>query len=119
VAEAYEGLPVAQRSQACIFTSNYGEASALNFLGNRYDLPPPISGHNNYYLWGPGRCTGEIMITVGFLHGEVEQAYEGVASAATITCRYCMPEENDVPVYVATKPKVPIRELWPQTKHYE
>jgi hypothetical protein len=30
-----------------------------------------------------------------------------------------MPEENDVPVYVATKPKVPIRELWPQTKHYE
>jgi hypothetical protein len=24
-----------------------------------------------------------------------------------------------VPVYVARKPKVPIRELWPQTKHYE
>jgi hypothetical protein len=30
-----------------------------------------------------------------------------------------MPEENDVPVYVARKPKVQIRELWPQTKHYE
>ena len=59
------------------------------------------------------------MITVGFLHREVEQVYEGVARAATITCRYCMPEENDVPVYVARKPKVPIRELWPQTKHYE
>lgn len=119
VAEAYEGLPAAQRSQACIFTSNYGEASALNFLGDRYDLPSAISGHNNYYLWGPGRCTGETMITVGFLHGEVEQVYDGVARAATITCHYCMPEENDVPVYVARKPKVPIRELWPQTKHYE
>ena len=119
VAEAYEGLPAAQRSQACIFTSNYGEASALNFLGDRYDLPPAISAHNNYYLWGPGRCTGETMITVGFLHGEVEQVYDSVARAATITCRYCMPEENDVPVYVARKPKVPIRELWPQTKHYE
>jgi hypothetical protein len=119
VAEAYEGLPAAQRSQACIFTSNYGEASALNFLGDRYDLPPAISAHNNYYLWGPGRCTGETMITVGFLHGEVEQVYDGVARAATITCHYCMPEENDVPVYVARKPKVQIRELWPQTKHYE
>lgn len=85
VAEAYEGLPAAQRSQACIFTSNYGEASALNFLGDRYDLPPAISGHNNYYLWGPGRCTGETMITVGFLHGELELSYEGVASATPPT----------------------------------
>jgi hypothetical protein len=30
-----------------------------------------------------------------------------------------MPEENDVPVYVARKPKILIWELWPHTKHYE
>jgi hypothetical protein len=30
-----------------------------------------------------------------------------------------MPEENDVPVYVARNPKDPIQEQWPQTKHYE
>jgi hypothetical protein len=119
VAGVYEELPAADRSQACIFTSNYGEASALNFLGDRYDLPPTVSGHNNYYLWGPGRCTGEAMITVGLARDDVEQVYDGVARAATITCRYCMPEENDVPVYVAREPKFPIRELWPQTKHYE
>jgi hypothetical protein len=119
VAKVYEELPSAERSQACIFTSNYGEASALNFLGERYDLPPAISGHNNYFLWGPGRCTGEVMITVGLSRDEVEQSYASVVRAATITCRYCMPEEDDVPVYVARKPKVPVRELWPQTKHYE
>jgi hypothetical protein len=119
VAGAYEELPDAQRSQACIFTSNYGEASALNLLGNRYDLPPAISGHNNYYLWGPGRCTGKVIVTVGLSRGDVKQVYTDVARAATITCRYCVPEENDVPVYVATRPKVSIRELWPQTKHYE
>jgi hypothetical protein len=119
VAGAYEKLTDAQRSQACIFTSNYGEASALNLLGNRYDLPPAISGHNNYYLWGPGRCTGKVIVTVGLSRGDVKQVYVDVARAATITCRYCVPEENDVPVYVATRPKVSIRELWPQTKHYE
>jgi hypothetical protein len=94
-------------------------ASALNFLGGRYDLPPAISGHNSYFLWGPDGCTGEAMITVGVSSEEVGQAYAAVERAATITCRYCMPEENGVPVYVATKPKAPISRLWPQTKHYE
>ena len=59
------------------------------------------------------------MVTVGIPRDEIEQAYAGVERAATIFCRYCVSEENDVPVYVATKPIVPIRELWPQTKHYE
>lgn len=39
--------------------------------------------------------------------------------AATITCRCFMPEDNGVPVCVATKPRAPIRRLWPETKHYE
>ena len=119
VAGVYENLPTEERSRACIFTSNYGESSALNFLGGRYHLPPAISGHNGYYLWGPDGCTGEVMITIGVPRNEIEQVYADVRRTATVTCRYCMPEENGVPVYVATEPKVPIRELWPQTRHYD
>jgi hypothetical protein len=59
------------------------------------------------------------MITIGVPRSYVEQIYADVERAATVTCRYCMPEENDVPVYVARKPNFPIRELWPRTKHYE
>jgi 4-amino-4-deoxy-L-arabinose transferase-like glycosyltransferase len=119
VASAYDGLPARERSGACVFTSNYGEASALNFLGGHYGLPPAISGHNTYFLWGPDGCTGKALITVGVPREEVEQGYAAVERAATITCRYCMPEENGVPVYVATKPRAPIGRLWPETKHYE
>jgi 4-amino-4-deoxy-L-arabinose transferase-like glycosyltransferase len=119
VAGAYEGLPARERSQACVFTSNYGEASALNFLGRKYGLPPAVSGHNSYFLWGPDGCTGKTMITVGVPREQIERGYAAVERAATITCRYCMPEENGVPVYVATKPKAPIGRLWPETKHYE
>ena len=104
---------------ACVFTSNYGEASALNFLGGRYGLPPAISGHNTYFLWGPGSCTGKVMITVGVPRDQIERGYTAVERATTIACRYCIPEENGVPVYVATKPKAPIGQLWPATKHYE
>ena len=33
VAQVYDGLPPSEQSQACILASNYGEASALIFLG--------------------------------------------------------------------------------------
>lgn len=119
VAGVYKTLPARERSEACIFTSNYGEASALNFLGKKYALPPTISGHNNYYLWGPGSCNGKTMITVGIARKDIEKGYSRVKRRATIRCRYCVPYENDLPVYVATGPKEPLREIWPQAKHYD
>ena len=38
-----------------IFTGYYGEAAALGVLGVGYHLPPVLSGHNAYWMWGPGR----------------------------------------------------------------
>ncbi len=119
VGKVYDELPAAKRSRACVFAANYGEASALNFLGEQRGLPPAISGHNTYYLWGPGGCTGDVMITIGLSREEVEGGYASVRRAATIACRFCVPEENGVPVYVATGPKAPIQKLWSQTRHYE
>ena len=37
-----------------IFTGAYAEAGALNVYGRSYHLPPVISGHNTFWLWGPG-----------------------------------------------------------------
>jgi len=118
VAQAYEGLPDFERSRACIFTANYGEASALNVLGARYRLPPAISGHNNYYLWGPGECTGEVMIVVGETGAALKDGYASLVRAATIRCKDCTPEEDSLPVYVATEPRLPIRALLSRTQHY-
>jgi 4-amino-4-deoxy-L-arabinose transferase-like glycosyltransferase len=119
VAQVYEGLPEDQRSKACILTGNYGEASALNLFGGRYGLPPAISGHNNYYVWGPGQCSGEVMILVGVRRADVANAYGNIATAATIRCDYCEPRENNLPVLVATQPKVPLPALWSRTKHFD
>jgi len=118
VARVYEGLPDSERSSACIFTANYGEASALNVLGAQYRLPPAISGHNNYYLWGPGKCDGEVVIVVGKTGAALEQGYASLVKAATISCEVCMPEEDNLAVYVATEPRLPISGLWSRAKHY-
>ena len=47
VAGVYQSLPPQERSRACIFTGNYGEAGAIDFFGSRYGLPGAISGHNS------------------------------------------------------------------------
>ena len=46
------------RAKACVFGQNYGEAGAIEYFARDLDLPPAISGHNSYWLWGPGRLHG-------------------------------------------------------------
>lgn len=53
VAGAYATLTPAERSATSILVDNYGEAAALDVYGGPYGLPPALSGHNEYGLWGP------------------------------------------------------------------
>ncbi|HUZ78639.1 MAG TPA: glycosyltransferase family 39 protein [Chloroflexota bacterium] len=119
VARAYEQLPAAERSQACIFTNNYGEASAISFLGEAYHLPPTLSGHNNYALWGPGTCNGAVVLTVGQTRQDDERGYASVVQVATTSCAYCMAYEDNLPVYLCTQPKAPLPALWATVKHFD
>jgi hypothetical protein len=120
--QVYAGLPPAQRAQACVLTSNYGEAGALSQLAAPGRLPPIISGHNNYYVWGPGGCTGAVLITVGYAPRDMQSAhvyYAHVTLAATQRCQYCVSYEQDLPIYVLSGPTGPsLARLWPALKSY-
>src|SRR5262249_41318478 len=111
VAKVYDGLPASERAEACIFTGNYGEAGALELLGERYHLPPTLSGHNNYYFWGPGTCSGNVLITVGVPGGNLA-GFDSVTQAATVTCSYCMTYEDNLPVYVCRHLRIPLKDAW-------
>ena len=107
VAGVYEELPQNERYEACILTGNYGEAGAIDFFGPPYDLPRAISGHNNYYLWGPGGCTGELVIGIGVPQERLEAVFDDVRDEAILTCEYCMPDETNLPVYVSGTRRFP------------
>ncbi len=119
VGGVYDGLPPEERSEACIFTGNYGEAGAIDFFGARYGLPGAISGHNSYYVWGPRGCSGEVVISVGVPRSNLESAFARVEQMATVRCEYCMPDEDNLPVYVNRDSRAPLQELWPRAKHYD
>jgi hypothetical protein len=118
VAGVYHDLPPEERAESCIFTGNYGEAEAVDFFGPQYDLPKAISGHNNYYLWGPGDCTGQVIISVGVPLSRLEAVFDDVEQVDTSDCEYCMPDEDNLPIYVGRNPKASLQKIWPQIKHY-
>jgi hypothetical protein len=82
-------------------------------------LPPAISGHNSYWLWGPRGSSGEILIVIGGEQERLAQLFASVELAATVECGYCMPYENHQPVWIVHDLGLPIDELWPRLKHFD
>jgi hypothetical protein len=118
VARVYQALPPEERAQVAIFTANYGEAGAIDFFGGRYGLPHAVSGHNNYWLWGPGSATGAIAITIGLPREKLEQAYAEVTQVDTVVSPYAMAYETNLPIFVCRGLKRPLAELWPEAKRF-
>ena len=120
MSDVYRSLPAQDRAKACIFATNYGEAGALQFYGFKYHLPQIVSGHNNYFLWGPGNCTGEVLLYLGDADvADLQQGFADVQQMAATKCQYCMPYENDLPIFLCRGIKMPIEQVWPQTKFFQ
>ena len=118
VARVYSALPASDRARACILARNYGEAGALDLFGPAYHLPHVISGHDNYYLWGPGTCSGAVIIGVGWPRSALTAEFGVVTQSATSICDYCMKYESRVPIDICRQPKQPLKAAWHKFKVY-
>jgi 4-amino-4-deoxy-L-arabinose transferase-like glycosyltransferase len=118
----YQRLPADERAQACVFTENYGEASALVLLAKPGQAPPVISSHNNYWIWGPGACSGAVLITVNYTKADLEKSYASVIPAGALSCGYCQPSENGAPIFICTQPRFQagsLRDIWKNARHFD
>jgi hypothetical protein len=88
-------------------------------FGRRLGLPPAISGHNNYYIWGPRGHDGSVVIIIGGSTKHYAELFRSFEVAGRIETPYAMPYETDQPIYVLRDMKVPLQEYWPNVKHYE
>ncbi|MDM7917266.1 MAG: hypothetical protein QUU85_18660 [Candidatus Eisenbacteria bacterium] len=111
-------LPASQRGHAAIAASNYGEASAVNILGARRGMPPAISGHNSYWLWGPGRDDSvSTWVAIGDSREDLQVFFAEVQPAGSFECGLCV--EDGAPIWIARAPLLPLREAWGAAKHFE
>jgi hypothetical protein len=110
-------LPPDDRAKAVIVTRNYGEAGAINFLGRGRDAPLAISGHNNYWLWGPGHATRDVLLIVGGRPDDHDEC-RSLERGGTIRCGDCMPYENNQPIWICRDLEVTIQQAWHGAKSF-
>jgi len=77
-----------------------------------------MSGHNNYYLWGPDTRPVDIVITIGETREDVEKTFRDVVEVDRTRNAWCMPYEDDVPILVGRVPRAQIADIWPRCKQY-
>lgn len=120
VAEAADTLSPGERLQAVVLAPSFGTAGAVNFhRRRRSSLPPAVSGHNSYWLWGPGETGGEVVVAIAHDPARLKRQYRSVEEVAEVDCEYCRPEIDRYRVYVCRGLRRPLEELWRDLKHYE
>ncbi|MBV8345571.1 MAG: glycosyltransferase family 39 protein [Candidatus Eremiobacteraeota bacterium] len=119
VGGAYWSLPPAQRRITAVFADRYAYAGALDFYGPRYGLPTAISPNNQYYLWGTRGYSGRSMLAVGATDYYLLLRWFGsVRQIAVYRNDYRWMLEGPLPIYICTRPRVPLAVMWPAFKYY-
>jgi Dolichyl-phosphate-mannose-protein mannosyltransferase len=116
-AQAWSQIPEAERSDCGIFAQNYGQAGAIDFFGRRYGLPPALSGHQTYYLWGPRGYSGQCLIVVDDRKEVLEKLFAHVEYVGKSDNPYAL--ERNIPVFICKGAKFgSLNDLWPKLKKW-
>ena len=118
VAAAFYALPAADQARAAILASNYGEAAAIDVYGRADGLPTPISGHNQYWLWGPRDHDGSVVLILGSDPERWRKACGSVETVGAFGGPFVMPYENDRKISVCRDLRRPLSEMWGRLKRY-
>jgi Dolichyl-phosphate-mannose-protein mannosyltransferase len=101
-----------------VFTGFYGEAAALDVLGTADHLPPVLSGHNAYWMWGPGRASDRTVLVVDAL-GQLRPYFTDCRLLTTYYAPYHVHNDwTDIQIGVCTGPAASWPRLWPHLRHY-
>jgi dolichyl-phosphate-mannose-protein mannosyltransferase len=119
VAHVYHHLRPEDEKRAAIFCENYGEAGAIDFFGPKLGLPPAISGHQNYFLWGPLDWTGEVMLVLDTNDNDERELFASVEDLGQVeSSPWAMPFERRRHIYLCRDLKMSVREFWPHVKNW-
>jgi len=117
-AVAWNQLSPAERSDCGIFAQDYGQAGAIDFLGPRYGLPPSLSGHQTWFLWGPRGYSGNCMIVLDDSRQNLEALWKNVQYVGTSADNpYAL--EKQIDVFICRGSKFGSwAGLWPDLKRW-
>jgi 4-amino-4-deoxy-L-arabinose transferase-like glycosyltransferase len=115
VARVYQSIPQNERAGSGIIVGNYGEAGAINLLGEKYSLPSAISGTNSAWYRSYPENNPQTLIAVGLDDGFLKEHFERCEMVAHNGNAYgVMNEESrDHPdIYLCHRLLQPWPEFW-------
>jgi len=118
IGRAYASLPADVRAKTGIVAHGFGEAGAVDFFGPKYGLPSAISGHQTYWIWGPGNYTGESLLFAGDSGDRVRELCENVDVVGRVHHPYSREDEH-FNIYWCHPLRWNLQEIWPQAKHFD
>jgi hypothetical protein len=118
VNQAYTRLAPEERPGCGIFAQDYGQAGAIDFFGRRYGLPPALSGHQTYFLWGPRGYSGNCLIVLADSREVLESEFARVEYVGKSADNpYAL--EREIPVFICRGAKFgSLAEIWPRLKKW-
>jgi hypothetical protein len=118
VAVAWNRIPLEERKDCGIFAQDYGQAGAIDFLGPKYGLPPALSGHQTWWLWGPRGYSGNCLIVLDDTRETLETHFEHVEYVGrTPDNPYALERELTVFICHGFKHGT-LAEVWPHMKKW-
>ena len=118
VGAAWQKIPAADRATTSIKVENYGEAGALDVYGAPFGLPPALSGHNQYYLWGPrGQNPVNLLVVQNNPDRLAPYCQETVILGQTQSPD-AMSYENGKTIAWCKGLKMSVQKLWPELKNF-
>ncbi len=101
-----------------IFTSNYGEAGALDRFGPALGLPQAYSGHNAFVEWGPPPDRAGPVVVVGLDASELGRQFAGCRLAARVDNAAGVDnDERGTPIDLCTGTRRSWSQIWPSLRH--
>jgi len=117
-AVAWNRIPAAERQDCGIFAQDYGQAGAIDFFGRRDGLPPALSGHQTWFLWGPRGYSGNCVIVLDDRREVLERLWKHVEYIGTSADNpYALEKQIDVFLCKGAKFGT-LTQLWPRVKRW-
>ena len=113
---AWQLIPREERSRTAIIAGNYGEAAALDLYGA--GLPPALSGHNQYFLWGLRGQQPRHLLLITNDFAEAGNYCGEVRVLGKSQAEFAMAYENGLSFVWCRDLKVPLEKVWPRLKHF-
>ena len=119
VSSAWRQIPAPERRHTAIFTGSYGEAGAIDLLGNTLRLPDAYSAHNGFSEWGEPPAADSRVLLIGFnSQADATPDFARCRTLATVDDGVGLNnQEQGLPVMLC-RPSAPWPTLWPRLSHY-